>query len=51
MRIFYTLLLLLGSLNGFAMTTPEPGRPLAEALNPDGTLRLGQAGSFDARGY
>ena len=34
-------------------TTPPPttGRPLAEALNPDGTLRPGAAGSFDARQF
>ncbi|MBO2009356.1 T9SS type A sorting domain-containing protein [Hymenobacter negativus] len=34
-------------------TTPPPttGRPLAEALNPDGTLRPGANGSFDARQF
>ena len=30
---------------------PATGRPLAEALNPDGTLRTGAAGSFDARAF
>ena len=30
---------------------PATGRPLAEALNPDGTLRPGVAGSFDARAF
>jgi trimeric autotransporter adhesin len=30
---------------------PATGRPLAEALNPDGTLKTGAAGSFDARGF
>ncbi|WP_201987497.1 T9SS type A sorting domain-containing protein [Hymenobacter rubidus] len=31
---------------------PAPaGRPLAEVLNPDGTLKAGLAGSFNASGY
>ena len=30
---------------------PATGRPLAEALNSDGTLRAGAAGSFDARAF
>ena len=36
-----------------AATTPPPatGRPLGEALNPDGTLRPGLNGSFDARQF
>jgi hypothetical protein len=34
-------------------STPPPatGRPLAEALNPDGTLKRGANGSFDARQF
>jgi hypothetical protein len=31
--------------------TPPAGRPLAKALNPDGTLKAGLRGSFDASGY
>jgi hypothetical protein len=34
-----------------ATTLPARGRSLAEALNPDGTLRPGAAGSFDARAF
>ena len=30
---------------------PATGRSLAEALNPDGTLRAGASGSFDARAF
>lgn len=30
---------------------PATGRPLAEALNPDGTLKAGTSGSFDARAF
>ena len=46
-------LLLLLSLCGSAtaLTPPTTGRPLAEALNSDGTLRAGAAGSFDARAF
>ena len=46
------LLVLLG-LSGAARATapPAPGRPLAGALNPDGTLRAGANGSFDARQF
>jgi hypothetical protein len=34
-----------------ATASPATGRPLAEALNPDGTLRAGLNGSFDARQF
>ncbi|MBF9143304.1 T9SS type A sorting domain-containing protein [Hymenobacter properus] len=34
-----------------ATALPAPGRPLGEALNPDGTLRPGANGSFDARAF
>ena len=34
-----------------ATALPHTGRPLAEALNPDGTLRAGAIGSFDARQF
>ena len=50
-------LLLLLSLLGFANAAratagpPATGRSLAEALNPDGTLRPGAAGSYDARAF
>ena len=30
---------------------PATGRPLAEALNPDGTLKADATGSFDARAF
>jgi hypothetical protein len=30
---------------------PATGRPLTEALNPDGTLKMGSNGSFDARQF
>ena len=47
------LLLLLLSLSGSAtaVTLPPTSRSLAEALNPDGTLRTGANGSFDARQF
>lgn len=35
----------------WAITSPPTGRPLAEALNPDGTLKPGATGSFDARQF
>ena len=35
----------------WATVLPPTGRPLAEALNPDGTLRAGATGSFDARQF
>jgi hypothetical protein len=34
-----------------ATAPPATGRSLAEALNPDGTLRMGANGSFDARQF
>src|SRR4051812_4816859 len=34
-----------------AMVPPPTSRPLAEALNPDGTLKPGANGSFDARQF
>ena len=47
------LLLLLGLCGPARAATPPPtpGRPLAEALNPDGTLKAGLNGSFDARAF
>ena len=46
------LLLLLGlSGSATALTPPPTSRSLAEALNPDGTLRAGANGSFDARAF
>ena len=53
-RYFFHLLVVLLSLGLSARaTTPPPatGRPLGEALNPDGTLRMGTNGSFDARQF
>ena len=56
-KLLPALLLLLWSLLGPAgpagATTPVPpaGHSLAEALNPDGTLRAGANGSFDARQF
>ncbi|MBO2009355.1 hypothetical protein [Hymenobacter negativus] len=49
----YALVLLLGLNTPALATAPPPatGRPLAEALNPDGTLRPGANGSFDARQF
>ena len=50
----WLLLLLLIHLPGAAWATagpPAAGRPLAEALNSDGTLKAGAAGSFDARAF
>lgn len=50
----WLLLVLLMYLPGAALATagpPATGRPLAEALNPDGTLRAGATGSFDARAF
>ncbi|GAA4049516.1 hypothetical protein GCM10022409_40140 [Hymenobacter glaciei] len=43
------LLSLCGSATALAPSTT--GRPLAEALNPDGTLKAGATGSFDARAF
>ncbi|GAB3573869.1 T9SS type A sorting domain-containing protein [Hymenobacter daeguensis] len=43
-------LLLLG-LRAQASTPPPTGRPLTEALSPDGTLKTGLNGSFDARQF
>ncbi len=34
-----------------AALAPSPSRPVGEVLNPNGTLRAGAAGSFDATGY
>ncbi len=46
------LLLLLGLRGAATAVTPPPtSRSLAEALNPDGTLRTGANGSFDARQF
>jgi hypothetical protein len=56
------LVLLTGSARTWASTPPATGprampaaraagRPLAEALNPNGTLRAGLRGSFDPTGY
>ncbi|MBH8557791.1 T9SS type A sorting domain-containing protein [Hymenobacter negativus] len=46
------LLLVLGLCgSAHAATPPAPGRSLAEALNPDGTLKTGLNGSFDARAF
>ena len=50
----WLLLFLLLQLPSAARATagpPATGRSLAEALNPDGTLRAGAAGSFDARQF
>ena len=50
----WLLFLLLLHMPGVARATagpPATGRSLAEALNPDGTLRAGAAGSFDARQF
>ena len=52
---FRSLLLFLFAL-GLAAPThatvrPATGRPLANALNPDGTLRPGASGAFDARAF
>jgi len=50
----WLLLVLLIQMPGAAWATagpPAAGRPLAEALNPDGTLKAGAAGSFDARAF
>ena len=52
--LLWLLVFLLLHLPGAARATvgpPATGRPLAEALNPDGTLRAGAAGSFDARAF
>ncbi|MBH8557792.1 T9SS type A sorting domain-containing protein [Hymenobacter negativus] len=48
-----TLLLVLGLVGPARAATPPPpaGRPLAEALNPDGTLKAGANGSFDAHQF
>ncbi|MBH8557790.1 T9SS type A sorting domain-containing protein [Hymenobacter negativus] len=45
------LVLSLGGPAHAAVPPPAPGRSLAEALNPDGTLRAGLNGSFDARAF
>jgi len=49
------LLSLVLGLRGLAVASPPAGpptgRPLAEALNPDGTLRPGANGSYDARAF
>ncbi|MGY3089508.1 hypothetical protein ACVWYF_002556 [Hymenobacter sp. UYAg731] len=47
------LLLLLGLCGPARAVTPPPapGRSLAEALNPNGTLKTGLNGSFDARAF
>lgn len=55
-NLLYTLLsllLLLGLAGPARAATPLPptGLPLAEALNPDGTLKAGLDGSFDARAF
>ena len=50
----WLLLVLLLQVPGPARATaslPAPGRSLAEALNPDGTLRAGASGSFDAHAF
>ena len=50
----WLLVLLLVHWPGAARATagpPATGRSLAEALNPDGTLKTGAAGSFDARAF
>ncbi|MFD2720828.1 hypothetical protein ACFST9_19055 [Hymenobacter monticola] len=46
-------LLLIMWLNSSVQATAPPatGRPLADALNPDGTLKVGINGSFDARQF
>lgn len=51
-RLLGALLLTLG-LSGpvFAITPAAAGRPLAEVLNSDGTLKPGANGSFDARQF
>ncbi|MGY3089509.1 hypothetical protein ACVWYF_002557 [Hymenobacter sp. UYAg731] len=48
-----SLLMVLGLAGPVRAATPPPttGRPLAEALNPDGTLKAGLNGSFDARAF
>ena len=53
-RYFFHLLVVLLSFGLSARaTTPPPanGHSLAEALNPDGTLKMGASGSFDARQF
>ena len=51
-RLLGVLLLALWlSAPAWATAPPTTGRPLAEALNPDGTLRAGLNGSFDARQF
>jgi hypothetical protein len=50
--LFLFMLLLLGlKTPARATTPPATGRLLAEALNPDGTLKIGLNGSFDARQF
>jgi hypothetical protein len=48
-----SLLLVLNLCGPARAATPPPatGRPLAEALNPDGTLKKGLNGSFDAHAF
>ncbi|MBO2009354.1 T9SS type A sorting domain-containing protein [Hymenobacter negativus] len=48
--LFVLLLVLLGPARA-ATPPPAPGHSLAEALNPDGTLRPGLNGSFDVRQF
>ncbi|WP_035558499.1 T9SS type A sorting domain-containing protein [Hymenobacter sp. IS2118] len=50
-RFLLTVLLGLGLQGAARATTPPTGRSLAEALNPDGTLKAGANGSFDARQF
>ena len=51
-RFLLPLLVLLGLCGpSRAATPPTTGRSLAEALNSDGTLKAGAAGSFDARAF
>ncbi|SFQ50304.1 T9SS type A sorting domain-containing protein [Hymenobacter arizonensis] len=50
-RILLLFLLGLGLCGTALATTPPTGRPLAEVLNPDGTLKAGTNGSFDARAF
>ncbi|GAB3870169.1 hypothetical protein GCM10028824_18450 [Hymenobacter segetis] len=45
------LLGLCGQASAAAPPATAEGQPLAEALNPDGTLRAGTSGSFDARAF
>ncbi|MDO7875287.1 Ig-like domain-containing protein [Hymenobacter sp. ASUV-10] len=51
LHLLALLVLLLIGRPVWASTPPTAGRPLAEALNADGTLKPGMAGSFDPKGY